>query len=44
MKVVNAIEDNGGVVVCYENCSGYKSFDRLVYAEADDIILLRSIS
>lgn len=38
MKVVNAIENNGGVVVCYENCSGYKNFDRLVDAEADDII------
>ena len=38
MKVVNAIEDNGGVVVCYENCSGYKSFDRLVNDNADDII------
>ena len=32
------IENNGGVVVCYENCSGYKNFDRLVDAEADDII------
>ena len=38
MKVVNAIENNGGVVVCYENCSGYKNFDRLVDAEANDII------
>ena len=38
MKVGNAIENNGGVVVCYENCSGYKNFDRLVDAEADDII------
>lgn len=30
LKVVRAVEDNGGVVVCYENCSGYKSYDRMV--------------
>ena len=24
MKVIRAIEDNGGVVVCFENCTGMK--------------------
>lgn len=38
MKVIDAIEENGGVVVAFENCSGYKMFDRLVDAEADDIM------
>ena len=38
LKVVKAIEDNGGVVVCYENCSGYKNFDELVDEDGDDII------
>ena len=27
LKVVRAIEDNGGVVVCFENCSGMKPLD-----------------
>ena len=38
LKAVKAIEDNGGVVVCYENCSGYKNFDELVDEDGDDII------
>lgn len=38
MKVVKAVEDNGGVVVAFENCSGYKLFNELVDEDADDII------
>lgn len=37
MKVVKAIEANGGNVVCYENCGGAKSVDRLIDEDADDI-------
>lgn len=29
-KIVQAIEDNGGVVVAFESCSGAKSMDRLI--------------
>lgn len=29
-KIVHAIEDNGGVVVCYEDCTGVKEISRLV--------------
>ena len=29
-KVIRAVEDNGGIVVTYENCSGAKSIDKLV--------------
>lgn len=29
-KVVKLIEESGGVVVCYENCTGVKSYDELV--------------
>jgi benzoyl-CoA reductase/2-hydroxyglutaryl-CoA dehydratase subunit BcrC/BadD/HgdB len=29
-KIIKAIEDNGGVVVCYENCGGAKTLDNLV--------------
>ena len=36
-KVIRAVEDNGGVVVTYENCTGAKSIDRLVDENADDI-------
>lgn len=36
-KVIKAIEDNGGVIVAYESCSGAKSFDRNVDLEAEDI-------
>lgn len=30
MKVVKALEENGAVVVAYENCGGTKSVDRLI--------------
>lgn len=36
-KVVTGIEENGGVVVTYENCSGAKSIEGLVDEECDDI-------
>lgn len=36
-KVIRAVEDNGGVVVAFENCSGAKSQDRLVDESAEDI-------
>lgn len=37
-KTVKAIEANGGVVVCYENCSGVKAVAEDVDVEADDIV------
>lgn len=37
-KVVGAIEDNGGVVVCFENCEVVKSNRRHVDASAEDIL------
>lgn len=36
-KVIKAIEDNGGVVVTYENCSGAKSIDKLVDEDNPDV-------
>ena len=36
-KCVKAIEDNGGHIVVFENCSGAKSFDKLVDEDAPDI-------
>ena len=36
-KVIRAVEDYGGVVVTYENCTGAKSIDRLVDENAEDI-------
>lgn len=36
-KVIKAIEDNGGVVVTYESCSGAKSIDKLVDEENPDV-------
>ena len=36
-KVIRAVEDNGGVVVTYENCTGAKSIDCLVDENAEDI-------
>ncbi|NLW42221.1 MAG: 2-hydroxyacyl-CoA dehydratase [Tissierellia bacterium] len=36
-KIITAIEDNGGVVVGYENCSGEKLFDQLVDEEDEDV-------
>lgn len=35
-KVIKAIEDNGGVVVAFESCSGAKSMDRLIDEEDPD--------
>ena len=37
MKVVKALEENGAVVVAYENCGGTKSADRLIDESAEDI-------
>lgn len=37
MKVVKAIENNGGNVVVYENCGGAKSVDKLIDENAEDI-------
>ena len=36
-KGIRAIEDNGGVVVAMENCTGAKQYDRLVDEESEDI-------
>lgn len=36
-KVIRAIEDNGGIVVTYENCAGAKSIDKLVDEDNPDI-------
>lgn len=36
-KVIEAIENNGGVVVTYENCSGAKAIEREVKEDTDDI-------
>lgn len=36
-KVIQAVENNGGVVVGYENCVGAKQFEKLVDEKADDI-------
>lgn len=36
-KVIRAVEDNGGVVVGFENCSGAKQYENLVDENADDI-------
>lgn len=35
-KVIEAIENNGGVVVTYENCSGAKAIEREVKEDTDD--------
>lgn len=37
VKIVRAIEDNGGVVVAFENCTGAKVIDKLVDEEDSDI-------
>ena len=37
MKVVRAIEENGGVVVAYENCGGSKSCDEMVDEDNPDV-------
>ena len=36
-KVIKAIEDNGGIVVTYENCSGAKAIDELVDENNPDV-------
>lgn len=36
-KVVKAIEDNGAIVVFYENCMGAKALDELVDESIDDV-------
>lgn len=36
-KIINAVEKNGGVVVCYENCTGIKETSRLVDESKDPI-------
>lgn len=37
-KVIDAVEDNGAVVVSFENCSTEKNFDNEVKENTDDII------
>lgn len=37
-KTVKPIEEHGGVVVCYENCSGVKAVAEDVDEEAEDIV------
>lgn len=36
-KIVKIIEENGGIVVAYENCSGIKSLERLVDEDKEPI-------
>ncbi len=36
-KVIRAVEENGGIVVTYENCSGAKSVDKNIDETSDDI-------
>lgn len=36
-KVICAIEDNGGIVVTYENCSGAKAIDKMVDEDDPDV-------
>ena len=36
-KVLNGIEENGGVVVCYENCNGMKNIANLVDETDEDL-------
>jgi len=37
-KTVKFIEENGGTVVCFENCSGVKAMFQMVDTEAEDIV------
>lgn len=37
-KVIRAIEDNGGIMVVMENCTGYKQLDKQIDEEAEDIM------
>jgi benzoyl-CoA reductase/2-hydroxyglutaryl-CoA dehydratase subunit BcrC/BadD/HgdB len=39
-KIIKAIEENGGVIVCYENCGGAKSISTLVDEVKDPITAL----
>ncbi|HWR62695.1 MAG TPA: double-cubane-cluster-containing anaerobic reductase [Clostridia bacterium] len=39
-KIIKSIEENGGVVVCYENCGGAKSMGELVDEEKEPIAAL----
>ncbi len=36
-KIIDAVENNGGVVVTFENCSGAKSIDKLVDEKEPDV-------
>lgn len=36
-KIIKAVEENGGVIVCYENCTGVKEISRLVDETIDPI-------
>lgn len=36
-KVIRAVEDNGGIVVTYENCTGAKSIDKPVDEDNPDV-------
>ena len=36
-RIIRAVEDNGGIVVTYENCSGAKSIDKLVDENNPDV-------
>lgn len=36
-KVIRAIEDNGGIVVTYENCTGAKAIDKMVDEDDPDV-------
>lgn len=36
-KVIKAVEENGGVIVAMENCTGAKQYDMLVDEDAEDI-------
>ncbi len=36
-KVIKAVEENGGIVVTFENCTGAKTYDTLVDEDAEDI-------
>ena len=37
LKVVRAVEEHGGGVVCYENCSGYQRHARMAAAQDPDV-------
>lgn len=37
MKIIHEIENNGGVVVAVENCSGVKTLDQMIDEEEEDI-------